>query len=130
MSKSIAYANLKRAVLAYVRDVPQGRVTTAADLGRALNLPARHVAHLLSQLDADEAESVPCHRVVPKDGRLPREAKSTPAQKLARARLLRERLVLDRQDRIADFEARRIVWPDTHATTIWADEPESDALSS
>ena len=60
----------EQAVLAVVRRVPRGRVTTYQELARAVGTPqaARAVGNALHKNPC--APAVPCHRVVKSDGAL------------------------------------------------------------
>ena len=51
MAKSPAFARIKSDVLAIVAAIPEGQVASAADLGRQIDVPARHVAYILTTLD-------------------------------------------------------------------------------
>lgn len=69
MPASPAFARLRRDLLRLVDAIPTGRVATVADLAACIDVPDRHVAYLLSQLDAEAVRSHPWHRVVGRDGR-------------------------------------------------------------
>jgi methylated-DNA-protein-cysteine methyltransferase-like protein len=64
MANSEAFARIKHDILALVREVPIGRVTTYGTLGRSLDVMPRHVAYILAMLADDERAAVPWHRVV------------------------------------------------------------------
>lgn len=68
MAKSPAFARIKADILAMVAGIPPGRVTTAADLGRQIDVPARHVAYILATLDEFERAATPWWRVVADGG--------------------------------------------------------------
>jgi methylated-DNA-protein-cysteine methyltransferase related protein len=124
LAGSEAYENIKRAVLWAARSIPEGKVSTAADIGRAFNIPARHAAYILSQLRPEEREVVPVHRVVPKGGAFPKPDKRTNMHRSAIALLAREGIEFDARGRIVGFSVRRIIWPDGWAATIWAEESD------
>jgi methylated-DNA-protein-cysteine methyltransferase-like protein len=124
LAASAPFANINRAVLWAARSIPAGKVSTAADIGKAFNIPPRHVAYILSQLGADEREFVPAHRIVPGNGVFPAHAMRTDSQRSATALLRREGVELDPRGKIVTYDACRMHWPDTWATTIWAEESD------
>jgi DNA transformation protein and related proteins len=94
MAGSDAFARITRDVLKIVAAIPRGRVATLQSIGDCIDVPSRHVAYVLSR-DASNVEStLPLHRVVGKDGKLP--AKPTDAaQKLAIEKISVTRGVVD-----------------------------------
>ena len=68
MAKSPAFARIKSDVMAIVAALPQGRVASAADIGRQIDVPARHVAYILTTLDEGERAVSPWWRVVADGG--------------------------------------------------------------
>jgi methylated-DNA-protein-cysteine methyltransferase-like protein len=103
MERSAAFARIKNEVLAMVRAIPKGRVTTYAAIGHALDVMPRHVAHILATLEAKEARRVPSHGVTQSAGRLTRTH-------LVRAidqtiRLANEGVIVE-DDTVQDFEDR------------------------
>lgn len=64
MSGSPSYAHIKVDVLAVVATIPRGKVVSFAAIGRCLGVMSRHVATIVTGLDAAETASVPWHRVV------------------------------------------------------------------
>jgi methylated-DNA-protein-cysteine methyltransferase-like protein len=62
------FARIKADVLAVVRAVPAGRVTTYGAVGRHLGVTPRHVAAVMATLTDEEAETVPWYRVVGANG--------------------------------------------------------------
>ena len=128
MSGSDTFKLMKRAVLRAARFVPEGRVTTAAEIGRALNIPARHVAYILAMLTDDERASVPAHRVVPKDGKFGPPQKRSVRLVDAVAKLKNEGVFLDAKGVIAEFATQFCKLPDTYAQTRWEDEASLGAL--
>ncbi len=68
---SPAFARIERDVLRLVDSIPAGRFSTFELIGAAIDVPARHVAYILSR-QSDEARAAhPVHRVVGKLGKLP-----------------------------------------------------------
>lgn len=67
MAGSPNFARIDAQVRDILERVPPGRVTTYAAVGEELDVPARHVAHLLMH-----ADDVPWHRAVAVDGALTR----------------------------------------------------------
>lgn len=51
MSKSPFFARIRGDVVAILASVPAGQVVTFADIGAHLDVPARHVAYILSRRD-------------------------------------------------------------------------------
>jgi alkylated DNA nucleotide flippase Atl1 len=120
---SEAFANIKRAVLWAARSIPEGKVSTAADIGRAFNIPARHAAYILSQLRPEERELVPVHRVVLKYSTIPKPDERTDMNRSAISLLAREGTEIDSRGRVVGFSARRMIWPDGWAATIGPKRP-------
>lgn len=118
---SIAYANLRRALFAVVGRIPSGQVVATAVLGTCLNVPARHVAFILSQITAEEAELLPWHRVIPRDGRFGREA-ALKARQVQQLDLLRREGVRVESER-GCLRVHAPAWqPDVdYADVFWAD---------
>ena len=85
--------------------VPKGKVTTYAELARALGTNAyRAVGNSMNK--NPYAPIVPCHRVIKSDGSLGGFAHG-PAEKIAR---LRKEGIIVRGDKIVDFEKRLFVF--------------------
>jgi methylated-DNA-protein-cysteine methyltransferase-like protein len=65
-----AYADSTLRILAAIRAVPEGRVSSYRDIALMAGLPngARQVARILHSLS--EKESLPWHRIVKADGRI------------------------------------------------------------
>ncbi|WP_293857981.1 MGMT family protein [uncultured Alsobacter sp.] len=120
---SPAFARMRRALLDGVRRIPEGRVVEAAQMGEALNIPARHVAYMLSQLAPEEAELVPWHRVIPADGDFGKADRRTARQIVQVARLSAEGLTLQDGRRLTLRPDLRWEPDDTHRGTFWAEEP-------
>jgi methylated-DNA-protein-cysteine methyltransferase related protein len=128
LSGSDTFRLMKRAVLRAARFVPEGSVTTAAEIGRALNIPARHVAYILAMLTDEERASVPAYRVVPKEGKFGPVAKRSAKLTEAVRRLGDEGVFVDAKGAIAGFGALFCKLPDTYARTRWEDEAAIGAL--
>ncbi len=62
MAGSPAFARIKSDILVMVAGIPEGQVSTAADLGRQIDVPARHVAYILATLDEVERAVTPWWR--------------------------------------------------------------------
>ncbi|HRQ89595.1 MAG TPA: MGMT family protein [Bacteroidia bacterium] len=88
-------------VIALVMDIPAGRFTTYGTLARHLGINPRHVARILSHLEADESERLPWHRVVAAEGRISRSMPDD-AQAEQRQRLGQEGLSIDDRGFIRD----------------------------
>jgi methylated-DNA-protein-cysteine methyltransferase related protein len=119
---------MKRAVLRAARFVPEGRVTTAAEVGRALNIPARHVAYILAMLTGEERAGIPAHRVVPKDGKFGKLEKRPGKQTEAINQLRSEGILLNAKGAVDGFDGRCCELPNTYAQTRWDDEAALGAL--
>lgn len=70
MPSSPAFARIRRDVLRLLDAIPAGRVVDAASLGERIDVPARHIAYIVSQLDEAALSQHPWHRLVAADGRL------------------------------------------------------------
>jgi methylated-DNA-protein-cysteine methyltransferase related protein len=119
---------MKRAVLRAARFVPEGKITTAAEIGRVLNIPVRHAAYILAMLTDEERASVPAHRVVPKDGKFGKPEKRNVRQSEAVKRLATEGVLLDAKGAVSGFVERFCQLTDTYAQTRWDDEAALGAL--
>jgi methylated-DNA-protein-cysteine methyltransferase-like protein len=91
-------ALVKARVLAVVRDIPPGRVTTYGAVGKHLRVTARQAARALSTLTAEESAEVPWHRVVGAGGVI-----RTEGQRQGR-RLRAEGVVVSPSGRVLDFD--------------------------
>jgi alkylated DNA nucleotide flippase Atl1 len=80
-----------------VERIPPGRVTTSASIGDELDVPAPHVAYIISRLPTDTP--LPWHRVVAQDGALSRGRRGAEQQ----ARLTSEGLRVE-AGRVADLD--------------------------
>jgi methylated-DNA-protein-cysteine methyltransferase related protein len=128
LSGSDTFKLMKRAVLRAARFVPEGRVTTAAEVGRALNIPARHVAYILAMLTDEVRAGVPAYRVVPKDGKFGAVEKRSAKLTEAVRRLGDEGVFVDAKGAISGFGALFCKLPDTYVHTRWEDEAALGAL--
>ena len=70
MPKSPAFARIKDDVLQIVDAIPEGKLCTYRAIGEHLEVMARHVAYILSQLKPEEKMIYPWHRVVSDGGGL------------------------------------------------------------
>ncbi len=118
---SNAYANMRRALLGYVGDIPSGSVVEVSTLAEALNVPARHVAHILSRLGDDEAELVPWHRVIPRRGVFTKSQMNRPRTRCQIAHLQEEGAAFINGARLDMASVTRWQPPDAHRSTFWAD---------
>jgi methylated-DNA-protein-cysteine methyltransferase related protein len=69
---SPAQARITSDVLAIVRQLPLGWVTTHGAIGRHLDVVPRHIAYILTMLDDATRDIVPWHRVVADGGAIGR----------------------------------------------------------
>ena len=67
---SPAFARIRAEVIRLVGLIPPGKFTTYGSIAVHMNVVARHVAFVLSQLSEGEAAALPWHRVVASEGRL------------------------------------------------------------
>ena len=95
----------EQAILAAVRRIPRGRVSTYGEIATVAGLPRR--ARLVGTVLKQTAVSVPWHRVINASGRISFTAGST-SHARQRALLEREGVVF-RRDRIA---IKEYGWPD------------------
>jgi DNA transformation protein and related proteins len=79
MAGSSAFQRIERDVLHLCAAIPAGRVCTYADLGAQIDVPARHVAYIVSRLDSNTRSQTPVHRLVGTGGKLPRQPANTEA---------------------------------------------------
>jgi len=83
---AVARMSKKAELLALIRNVPLGRVTTYDALAGALGEPPSLIQSVMAHLSEDEREMVPWHRVVAKGGAIGRG----PHRDQQFARLVRE----------------------------------------
>ena len=125
MARSAAFTRIRRELFVLVAAIPAGRIVELTALAKAVNVPPRHVAYILSRLAPDEADLLPWHRVVPTDGRFPSPSKISSRQTTQIEALSREGVVLTKDRRIARLDRVRFALSSTHERTIWADELEN-----
>jgi DNA transformation protein and related proteins len=70
MSASPAFARIERDTLRLAARIPRGRVCTFGELGRVIDVPARHIAYIVSRLDEAARSAAPVHRLVGETGAL------------------------------------------------------------
>ena len=110
-------ARSKADLLALLRKIPLGYVTTAESLALEIGVPAPLVVTMLGQLDEDERDLVPWHRVVAKGGAIgwgPRRDQHF-------ARLVREGVMVSPAGIVQDLERHMLVALDDASLTKAAD---------
>jgi DNA transformation protein and related proteins len=68
MAGSPAFQRIERDVLRLCSTIAAGKVCTYADLGAAIDVPARHVAYIVARLGDAARTANPVHRLVGADG--------------------------------------------------------------
>jgi alkylated DNA nucleotide flippase Atl1 len=68
MAGSPAFQRIERDVLRLCGTITAGKVCTYADLGAAIDVPARHVAYIVARLSDAARMASPVHRLVGADG--------------------------------------------------------------
>ncbi|MFN3314707.1 MAG: MGMT family protein [Hyphomonas sp.] len=116
---------MRTALLALVREIPAGQVCELPALARALNIPPRHAAYIMSALTAEEAALLAWYRVVPAGGRFVPEKRETPRIAEQIRRLEGEGVRVGARGMITGWPASAWTPPDTHAGTVWADEEDA-----
>ena len=111
---SPAFQAMKRALLEQLTAIPAGKVVTLDQMAVAMNVPARHVAYIMSQLNEAERDLVPWHRLVPTGGRFPVEAKRSPRHV--------QQLTLLAQEGVSEPAAHMTQPPFDYSSVFWADE--------
>jgi DNA transformation protein and related proteins len=71
MASSPAFERIERDTLALAASIPRGKICTYEALGAAIDVPARHVAFIVSRLDDAQRQKYHTHRLVGKAGKLP-----------------------------------------------------------
>jgi DNA transformation protein and related proteins len=71
MASSLSFARIERDILKLCATIPTGRVCTYADAGAVIDVPARHVAYIVSRLKDTTRAQYPVHRLVGNGGKLP-----------------------------------------------------------
>jgi DNA transformation protein and related proteins len=74
MANSVAFQRIERDLLRLCASIPSGCVCTYADLGAVIDVPARHVAYIISRLDEATRAKYPVHRLLGTGGKLPAQA--------------------------------------------------------
>lgn len=122
MSKaSIAFTNMKRALLRAVQTIRSGCVIEVGDLARSLNIPARHAAFILAKLTPEEEALVPWRRVVPRIGDFGKKEKRTERQAFQFKRLQAEGLKIVNGQHLQIGPSAIWRLDEENRTTIWAD---------
>lgn len=83
MSQSPAFARIQRDALRLAAAIPPGRVGTFSALGSALDVPARHIAYIVSRLDTPTRAAHGVHRLVSDTGALQKKIASEQSAMLA-----------------------------------------------
>jgi DNA transformation protein and related proteins len=83
MSASPAFARIERDALRLAAQIPRGRLCTFAELGRAIDVPARHIAYIVARLDDAARKVTPVHRLVGEAGALQKKVAAQQAAALA-----------------------------------------------
>ncbi len=119
--KSVAFDRMRKALFEAMRDIPSGRVTEYSTMGFALNIPARHVAFILSGMTIDERDLLPWHRLVPKNGRFgsPRNWSDDRCRQVESLR--KEGVTIDDSGTIVRLHETLHEPDNQHANTFWAD---------
>jgi len=119
-SPSLAFQRIKEDALNALRSVPAGRVTSYGEIGRRMDVMARHIAYLVTMLTPAELETVPWHRVVGEDGVIgPAQRKRRGAEQIRRLRA--EGVEVDARRRIGRWQDVAYRWPP--AASRPGDEP-------
>jgi alkylated DNA nucleotide flippase Atl1 len=71
MASSPSFERIQRDALKLCATIPTGRVCTYADVGAVIDVPARHVAYIVSRLSTAMRAQYPVHRLVGQGGKLP-----------------------------------------------------------
>ena len=125
MAGSPAYARMRAAIYDQLAALDGGQVMQLDDLAVSLNLPARHVASILSRIAPGEEEFRPWWRIIPSAGRFPPLQKRSKRQEAQAQRLAAEGLTISGDGDIDDLE-QHLVRPDMrHANRIWL-EPDGN----
>src|SRR5262245_49706948 len=109
----------KADLLALLRKVPLGYVTTAEGLAAEIGVPAPLVVTMLAQLDEDERDLVPWHRVVARGGGIGRG----PHRDQQFARLVREGVTVSPAGIVQDLARHMLNALDDASLTKAADTP-------
>ena len=104
MAGSAQFARIKSDVLAITTKITLGRVATHKQIGQHLKVEPRHVAYILSTLDAAERTNVPWWRVVADGGAIGRHLHRDDQM----AQLRAEGVVLSPVGIVQDLEVRKV----------------------
>lgn len=120
-SGSRAYANVRKALLDVIAEIPRGHVVEFATIAAALNIPARHAAYIISQLKCDELGLLAWHRVIPKEGNFGPKQKMSDKKLKQISELRREGAEFKGDSRI-DFNTVRL-WAPSYRfkDALWVD---------
>ena len=121
MARSEAFAKMKTAILDAVCALEYGMLTSSAELARAHNVPPRHVAYIISQLNKDEMLLVPWWRVVPNDGKFDMNSARAEKHKQQISLLEKEGHIFDGPN-LVSFRDKQHQFGNEHISTIWAEE--------
>ncbi len=118
-SKSQAFTRIRAEVIRLIALIPSGKFTTYGSIAIHMNVVARHVATVISQLTDEESASLPWHRVVGAEARISPNMPTEIAFK-QRTRLEAEGLILDSKGYIKNADTqfhvvgvrREIRWSD------------------
>lgn len=125
MAGSLAYARMRDALYDRLDALEAGELVLLEALSTSLNLPARHVASILSRIPPGEDELRPWWRVIPSAGRFPAAAKRSKRQQAQIGRLTAEGLAISDCGTIADLE-KRLTTPDMRdSRRIWLEPDEN-----
>jgi methylated-DNA-protein-cysteine methyltransferase-like protein len=113
---------MRAAIYDQLAALDAGQVMVLEALAVSLNLPARHVASILSRIPPDQEEFRPWWRVVPSAGCFPPAAKRSRRQQVQVERLAQDGVTIGGDGTIAALE-QRLAQPDMrHAGRIWLEE--------
>ena len=107
MPRSNGVVRFKARVLAVVRAIPAGRVTTYGAIGRRLHVTARQVAFVLATLTAEESAGLPWFRVVAAGGVVSSTKRGAVGRRQIE-RLRAEGVAVTLRNKVVDFP--RIAW--------------------
>ena len=117
--KSTAFVRIRAEVIRLLALIPRGKFTTYGSIAIHMNVVPRQVATVMSRLTAEEAATLPWHRVVSADARLSRNMDAQ-LSSVQRKRLKAEGLKIDAKGFIQEADAhfhvvglrRNIRWSD------------------
>src|SRR5882762_2771877 len=101
--KSKAFARIRAEVIRLVGLIPEGKFTTYGSIAIHMNVMARHVAFVMSNLKEDSAK-LPWHRVVSADARISPNMDAE-LSKVQRRRLKKEGMKINAAGYIQDADA-------------------------